>query len=53
MLVRFTGRILRTNEDVSGLGQPLHELGDAFRIILSLPQRAHHGTQDPTHNFCE
>lgn len=51
--LRFTSRILRTNEDVSRLGQPLHELGDAFCIILSLTQRAHHGTQDPTDDFCE
>lgn len=53
MSVRFTGRILRTNEDVSCLGQPLHELGDAFCVILSLTQRAHHGTQDAADNFCE
>lgn len=48
-----TGWILRTDDDVSGLGQPLHELGDAFCIILSLTQRAHHAAQDPTDNFCE
>lgn len=53
MLARLTGGILRADEDVGGLGQPLHELGDAFRVVLSLTQRAHHGTQDPTHNLCE
>lgn len=49
----FTGRILRTNEDVGCLGQPLHELGNAFCVILGLAQRAHHGTQDTTDNSCE
>lgn len=53
MWVRFTGGILGTNEDVGGLGQPLHELGDALRVILSLTQRAHHGAQDPAHDLCE
>lgn len=49
----FTSRILRTNEDVGCLGQPLHELGNAFRVVLGLAQRAHHATQDTTDNSCE
>lgn len=53
MSVRSTGGILGTDEDVGGLGQPLHELGDAFGVILSLTQRAHHGAQDAPDNFCE
>jgi len=41
-----TGGVLRADEDVGGLGQPLHELGDALRVVLGLTQRAHHGAQD-------
>lgn len=53
MRLGFTSRVLRANEDVGRLGEPLHELGDALRVILSLTQRAHHGTQDATDDFCE
>lgn len=46
MFRSVTGRVLWTDEDVGGLGQPLHELGDALRVVLSLAQRAHHGAED-------
>lgn len=49
----FTSRILRTDEQVGSLRQPLHELGDAFCVILSLTQRTHHGAQDATNDACE
>lgn len=53
MLGRLTAGVLGADEDVGGLGQPLHELGDALRVVLGLTQRAHHGAQHPTHDFCE
>lgn len=49
----FTSGVLRTDENVCGLGQPLHELGDALRVVLGLAQGAHHGVQDTTDDSCE
>lgn len=43
---RCTCGVLGADEDVGGLGQPLHELSDALRVVLSLAQRAHHGAED-------
>lgn len=49
----FTGRILGADEDVGGLGQPLHELSNALGVVLDVAQRAHHGAQDATDDACE
>lgn len=45
-MIFFTSRILRTDEDIGCLGQPLHELSNALCVILSLAERAHHRAQD-------
>lgn len=50
---RATCGVLRADEDVGGLGQPLHELSDALRVVLSLAQGAHHGAQDATNDASE
>lgn len=49
----LTSRILWTDKDVRCLGQPLHELSNALRVILGLAQRAHHGAQDTADNAWE
>lgn len=49
----FTSRILRTDEDVGCLGQPLHKLSNALCVVLGLAQRAHHGAQHATDDACE
>lgn len=48
MPTKRTCGLFGADEDVGGLGQPLHELSDALRVVLRLAQRAHQRAQDAT-----
>lgn len=49
----LTRWFLGTDENVGWLRQPLHELGDALRVVLTLAQRTHHGTEDTANDARE